>query len=102
MSTNCAPLLVFFVLTQKRKMHTKPSQSQSQKQKCFAKFFDLTFRYVGEVLSHKTQYFNECLHLIYRCELEIKIPQVECLFYTVVFSKIMTQMENFKIESLTH
>lgn len=45
---------------------------KDKKKKHLAKFFNITFRYIDDVLSLNNPYFSQYLHLIYPSELEIK------------------------------
>ena len=70
MGTNCAPLLAdLFLYTYEAEFIQDLVNS---KKKNLAQSFNLTFRYIDDVLSLSNSKFEDFLHLIYPSELEIK------------------------------
>ena len=70
MGTNCAPLLAdLFLYTYEAEFIQTLVKSKKKK---LAQSFNLTFRYIDDVLSLSNTKFEDHLHLIYPNELEIK------------------------------
>lgn len=54
------------------------------------------------MMSLNNPYFNDCVHLVHHSELEIKILlKVVGLFHILIFSSILTQMDDFKLKPMT-
>ena len=82
------------------RIHKQPYQGKSY----LAKVFNFTFRYINDVLSHNATYFSECLHIIYPSEFEIRntIETIKRLLGNLIFSFILTQMDNFNLKSIAN
>ena len=70
MGTNCAPLLADLFLYSYEAEFLQHLLSQNKKQ--LASSFNLTFRYIDDVLSINNNNFQNYVHMIYPSELEIK------------------------------
>ena len=98
MGTNCAPLLAgwFFY-----SYEAEFVQNLLKDQKHLAKFFNFTFRYIDYILSLQYPYFSQYLHVIYPRDLEINdTTDTRRLFHTLIFSSILTQMNDFTRKSM--
>ena len=73
MGTNCAPLLAdMFLYSYEAEFIQNILKSGEKK---LAKQFNLTFRYIDDVLSLNNSKFSDSIDLTYPNELEVKIPQ---------------------------
>ena len=70
MGTNCAPLLADLFLYSYEAEFLQNLIKQGNR--TLAKMFNLTFRYIDDVLSLNNSHFSDNLHRIYPSELEIK------------------------------
>ena len=70
MGTNCAPLLADLFLYSYESEFVQQLQKSGAKRQCHS--FNLTFRYIDDVLSLNNVKFSEYLDSIYPSELEIK------------------------------
>ena len=70
MGTNCAPLLADLFLYSYEAEFLQNLIKQGNR--TLAKMFNLTFRYIDDVLSLNNSHFSDHLHRIYPSELEIK------------------------------
>ena len=70
MGTNCAPLLADLFLYSYEAEFVQSLIKQGER--ALAKKFNLTFRYIDDVLSLNNKFFSDSLHRIYPSELEIK------------------------------
>lgn len=66
-----------------------------------SKFFNLAFRYNDDDLSLNNPHFNDCIHLVNPSKLGINIiMKEEGLLHILIFSAILTDMDDFKQESM--